>query len=450
MGLPPYIRTTAEKIASLRLEAARREAKSMDKIVVQGGRRLKGEVCVSGSKNAALPILMCSLLTSEPCLYQSIPNLADIDTTMRLLSGLGVNVEKEAWMRGGGDLALQSDRIDKLEASYELVKTMRASFLVLGPLVARFGEARVSTPGGCAIGARPVNLHLKGLEALGATIEQVHGYVEAKAKRLRGAKIYLDLPSVGATENLMTAASLAEGTTLIENAAKEPEIEDLAAVLNKMGGKVQGAGTGLITVEGVSSLHGVTHRVIPDRIEAASFVIAGALTGDQLRVTGARPAHLDAFLIKLKEAGVLIDCDDAGITVKGNGRVNGVDVTTLPFPGFPTDLQAQMMVLMAVAEGVSVITETIFENRFMHAQELDRMGADIRLEGNRAVVRGVRSLSGAPVMASDLRASIALVLAGLVANGTTEISRVYHLDRGYEHIERKLSQLGADIKRIKA
>jgi UDP-N-acetylglucosamine 1-carboxyvinyltransferase len=422
----------------------------MDKIVVQGGRRLKGEVCVSGSKNAALPILMSSLLTSEPCLYQSIPNLADIYTTMRLLSGLGVTVDKETLMHGGGDLVLQSDRIDKLEASYELVKTMRASFLVLGPLVARFGEARVSTPGGCAIGARPVNLHLKGLEAMGATIEQVHGYVEAKAKRLRGAKIYLDLPSVGATENLMMAAALAEGTTLIENAAKEPEIEDLAAVLNKMGGKVRGAGTGVITVDGVSSLHGVTHRVIPDRIEAASFVIAGALTGDQLRVTGARPAHLDAFLIKLKEAGVLIDCDDNAITVKGNGRVNSVNVTTLPFPGFPTDLQAQMMVLMAVAEGVSVITETIFENRFMHAQELDRMGADIRLEGNRAVVRGVRSLSGAPVMASDLRASIALVLAGLVANGTTEISRVYHLDRGYEHIERKLSQLGADIKRIKA
>jgi UDP-N-acetylglucosamine 1-carboxyvinyltransferase len=345
---------------------------------------------------------------------------------------------------------LQGDRINKLEASYELVKTMRASFLVLGPLVARFGEARVSTPGGCAIGARPVNLHLKGLEAMGATIEQVHGYVEAKAKRLRGAKIYLDLPSVGATENLIMAASLAEGTTLIENAAKEPEIGDLASVLNNMGGKVHGAGTDVISVEGVSSLHGVTHRVIPDRIEAASFVIAGVLTGESVRVTGARPAHLDAFLIKLKEAGVTVASDDDGISIKGNGRVKSVDITTLPFPGFPTDLQAQMMVLMAVADGVSVVTETIFENRFMHAQELDRMGADIRLEGNRAVVRGVPTLSGAPVMASDLRASVALVLAGLVANGTTEISRVYHLDRGYEHLERKLSQLGADIKRIKA
>jgi UDP-N-acetylglucosamine 1-carboxyvinyltransferase len=422
----------------------------MDKIVVQGGRRLNGEVAVSGSKNAALPILISSLLTSEPCIYQSIPNLADIYTTVRLLSGLGVSVDKEAWIHGSGDLVLQSGRINKLEASYELVKTMRASFLVLGPLVARFGEARVSTPGGCAIGARPVNLHLKGLEAMGATIEQVHGYVEAKAKRLRGAKIYLDLPSVGATENLMMAASLAEGTTLIENAAKEPEIEDLASVLNDMGGKVQGAGTDVISVEGVSSLHGVTHRVIPDRIEAASFVIAAVLTGDDVRVMGARPAHLDAFLIKLKEAGVTIASDDDGISIKGNGRVKSVNITTLPFPGFPTDLQAQMMVLMAVADGVSVVTETIFENRFMHAQELNRMGADIRLEGNRAVVRGVPTLSGAPVMASDLRASVALVLAGLVANGTTEISRVYHLDRGYEHLERKLSQLGADIKRIKA
>lgn len=423
----------------------------MDKIVVQGGCRLNGEVAVSGSKNAALPILISSLLTSEPCIYRSIPNLADIYTTVRLLSGLGVSVDKEAWIHGSsGDLVLQGDRINKLEASYELVKTMRASFLVLGPLVARFGEARVSTPGGCAIGARPVNLHLKGLEAMGATIEQVHGYVEAKAKRLRGAKIYLDLPSVGATENLIMAASLAEGTTLIENAAKEPEIGDLASVLNNMGGKVHGAGTDVISVEGVSSLHGVTHRVIPDRIEAASFVIAGVLTGESVRVTGARPAHLDAFLIKLKEAGVTVASDDDGISIKGNGRVKSVDITTLPFPGFPTDLQAQMMVLMAVADGVSVVTETIFENRFMHAQELDRMGADIRLEGNRAVVRGVPTLSGAPVMASDLRASVALVLAGLVANGTTEISRVYHLDRGYEHIERKLSQLGADIKRIQA
>jgi UDP-N-acetylglucosamine 1-carboxyvinyltransferase len=421
----------------------------MDKIVVQGGRRLNGEIAVSGSKNAALPILISSLLTSEPCAYQAIPNLADIHTTLRLLSGLGVGVEKEAWAGGSGDLILEADRIEKLEAPYDLVKTMRASFLVLGPLLARFGEARASTPGGCAIGARPVNLHLKGLEAMGALIEQVHGYVEVRAKRLRGAKIYLDLPSVGATENLMMAATLAEGTTLIENAAKEPEIEDLASVLNKMGGHVQGAGSDMITIEGVTTLHGTTHRVIPDRIEAASFLIAGALIGDRVRVTGARASHLDAFIIKLKEAGVTVVSDEHGVGIQGNGRIKSVDVTTLPYPGFPTDLQAQMMVLMAVADGVSVITETIFENRFMHAQELDRMGADIRLEGNRAIVRGVRALSGAPVMASDLRASVALVLAGLVANGTTEISRVYHLDRGYEHIETKLSQLGAAIERVK-
>jgi len=421
----------------------------MDKIIIQGGCPLEGEVTVSGSKNAALPILISSLLTAEPCVYQSIPNLADIHTTLRLLSGLGVKVDRTAWA-GGGDLMLQAERIDKFEASYDLVKTMRASFLVLGPLLARFGAARVSTPGGCAIGARPVNLHLKGLEALGATIEQDHGYLAAKAARLRGAKIYLDLPSVGATENLLMAAALAEGTTVIENAAKEPEIEDLAAVLNKMGAKINGAGSDIIKIEGVGELHGVTHRVIPDRIEAGSFVIAGALAGGEVTVKGARPAHLDAFLIKLKEAGLTLTVEEDGVRVKGGGKLKSVDVTTLPYPGFPTDLQAQTMVLMSVAEGVSVITETIFENRFMHAQELDRMGADIRLEGNRALIRGVKKLSGAPVMASDLRASVALVLAGLVAGGTTEVSRVYHLDRGYEHIERKLSQLGAKIERVKA
>jgi UDP-N-acetylglucosamine 1-carboxyvinyltransferase len=422
----------------------------VDKIIVQGGRRLEGEVTVSGSKNAALPILISSLLTAEPCVYQAIPNLADIHTTLRLLSGLGVKLDREAWARGGGDLTLQAEGVGKLEASYDLVKTMRASFLVMGPLLARFGEARVSTPGGCAIGARPVNLHLKGLEALGATIEQAHGYIVARVARLRGAKIYLDLPSVGATENLLMAAALAEGTTMIENAAKEPEIEDLAAALNAMGARIDGAGRDIIKIEGVSALHGVTHRVIPDRIEAGSFVIAGALSGGEILVKGARPAHLEAFLIKLKEAGLTLSADDNSIQVKGNGRLKSVDVTTLPYPGFPTDLQAQMMVLMAVADGVSVVTETIFENRFMHVQELDRMGAEIRLEGNRAVVRGVKELSGAPVMASDLRASVALILAGLVARGTTEISRVYHLDRGYERIEQKLSKLGARIERVKA
>jgi UDP-N-acetylglucosamine 1-carboxyvinyltransferase len=426
-----------------------RKAWTVDKIIIEGGRRLFGEVAVSGSKNAALPVLISSLLTSERCVYQGIPDLADIHTTLKLLGGLGVKSEKKAWENGSDDLALHAGSINRLEAPYDLVKTMRASFLVLGPLVARFGEARVSTPGGCAIGARPVNLHLKGLEALGATIEQQHGYVEAKARRLRGAKIYLDLPSVGATENLMMAATMAEGATVIENAAKEPEIEDLAATLNAMGANVHGAGTDIVRIEGVSALRGVQHRVIPDRIEAASFVIAGALTDGDVRVTGARPAHLEAFLIKLKEAGVDIVADENSVRVKDGKKVKSVDVTTLPYPGFPTDLQAQIMVLMSVADGASVITETIFENRFMHALELNRMGADIRLEGNRAVVRGVKELSGAPVMATDLRASVSLVLAGLVATGTTEISRVYHLDRGYEHIERKLSQLGAAIRRIK-
>jgi UDP-N-acetylglucosamine 1-carboxyvinyltransferase len=419
----------------------------MDKIIVSGGRRLEGEVTVSGSKNAALPILISSLLTDEPCRYSGVPDLMDIKTALKLLKGLGAAAGGEA---GSGCVTLQAGAIDKLEASYDLVKTMRASFLVLGPLLARFGEARVSTPGGCAIGVRPVNLHLKGLAEMGAEIETVHGYVEAKAKKLKGAKIYLDVPSVGATENLMMAATMAEGTTLIENAAKEPEIEDLAAVLNKMGARVGGAGTAIIKVEGVERLSGVSHRVIPDRIEAASFMVAAALTRGNVVVRNARPDHLDAFLLKLRETGLTISNDAESVTVTGNGRVKSVDITTLPYPGFPTDLQAQMMVLMAVADGVSVVTENIFENRFMHAQELNRMGADIRLEGNRAVVRGVEGLSAAPVMATDLRASVSLVLAGLVATGKTEISRVYHLDRGYEHIERKLSALGADINRMKA
>lgn len=421
----------------------------MDKIIIQGGRNLAGEVTVSGAKNAALPILVSTLLTSQACTYEGVPHLADIRTTLNLLSGLGVKVEQQLWREGGDTVTLQADGIDKLEAPYDLVKTMRASFLVLGPLLARFGQARVSTPGGCAIGARPINLHLKGLEAMGAVIAQSHGYVEAKASRLRGAKIYLDLPSVGATENLMMAATLADGTTLIENAAKEPEINDLADALNQMGARVKGVGTDIIRIDGVDALHGASHRIIPDRIEAGSFVIAAALTGGDVLVRGACAEHLEAFLIKLKEAGVAVSADKNGIRVQRNGKVNSVNLTTLPYPGFPTDLQAQMMVLMAVADGVSVITETIFENRFMHAQELDRMGAQIQLEGNRAVVRGVGELSGAPVMASDLRASVALVLAGLVAKGTTEVSRVYHLDRGYEEIEKKLSLLGGQIMRVK-
>ena len=422
----------------------------MDKIIVQGGKRLMGEVTVSGSKNAALPILIASLLTAEPCHYHRVPNLADIHTTLKLLGRLGVKIDKERWDRGSNELTLEAEFVTKLEASYDLVKTMRASFLVLGPLTARFGQARVSTPGGCAIGARPVNLHLKGLEAMGASIEHSHGYIEATAVRLRGAKIYLDLPSVGATENLMMAATLADGTTVIENAAKEPEIEDLANALNKMGARVRGAGTDIVQIDGVDSLHGFSHEIISDRIEAGSFVIASAITGGDVWIKGARAEHLDAFLIKLQEAGVVLSVDRGGIRVQRNGKVKSVDVTTLPYPGFATDLQAQVMVLMSVADGVSVITETIFENRFMHAQELDRMGAQIQLEGNRALVRGVRELSGAPVMATDLRASVSLILAGLVASGSTEVSRVYHLDRGYEHIEEKLSNLGAQIQRVKA
>lgn len=422
----------------------------MDKILIQGGRRLEGEVAVSGSKNAALPLLISSLLTPEKCLYQGIPDLMDIHTTLKLLSRLGVTVEKDGRQAGGaGQVALQAGGLSGMEAPYDLVKTMRASFLVLGPLLARFGRARVSTPGGCAIGMRPVNLHLKGLAEMGAEIDLVHGYVEARAKKLRGARIYLDLPSVGATENLMMAGTLAEGTTVIENAAKEPEIEELATVLNKMGARIDGAGGGIVTIEGVGGLHGVSHRVVPDRIEAGTFMVAAALTGGDIAVRGARPDHLDAFVLKLKEAGVGVAVAGDEIRVKGANKPKSVDITTLPYPGFPTDLQAQMMVLMSVSAGVSVITETIFENRFMHALELSRMGADIRLEGNRAIVKGVGSLSGAPVMATDLRASVSLVLAGLVAKGQTEISRVYHLDRGYEHIERKLSRLGADIQRVK-
>jgi UDP-N-acetylglucosamine 1-carboxyvinyltransferase len=419
----------------------------VDKIIVSGGRRLSGEVTVSGSKNAALPILISSLLTAEPCRYERVPDLVDIKTALKLLKWLGVAVESET---SSGCVTLQASRIDKHEAPYDLVKTMRASFLVLGPLLARFGQARVSTPGGCAIGVRPVDLHLKGLVAMGAEIELIHGYVEAKATKLKGAKIYLDVPSVGATENLMMAAALADGATLIENAAKEPEIEDLAAALNRMGARVAGAGSDIIKVEGVEHLRGAAHRVIPDRIEAGSFMVAAALTRGDVLVKDVRPDHLDAFLLKLKETGLELSVEADRVRVLGGGRVKSVDITTLPYPGFATDLQAQMMVLMAVADGVSVITENIFENRFMHAQELDRMGADIRLEGNRAVVRGVESLSAAPVMATDLRASVSLILAGLAAKGDTEISRVYHLDRGYEHIEKKLSALGADIKRIRS
>jgi len=421
----------------------------VDSILVRGGRRLQGEVVVSGSKNSALPVLISSLLTAEPCFYQNIPDLKDIYTTLRLLTRLGVKSKRESPSGKPGQLILRADSITELKAPYDLVKTMRASFLVLGPLLSRFGRATVSTPGGCAIGTRPVNLHLKGLTQMGASIELVHGYVQARAKRLYGTRIYLDLPSVGATENLMMAATLAKGTTVIENAAKEPEVTELASVLNKMGAKIDKPGSDTVTIEGVDVLGGVSHCLIADRIEAGTYLVAAALTDGEVVVRGARSDHLDSFLMKLKETGVTVSDEGNAIKVKGSGRGKSVDIVTLPHPGFPTDLQAQMMALMAVADGVSVITENIFENRFMHAQELKRMGGNIRLEGKRAIVKGVESLSGATVMATDLRASVSLILAGLVAKGVTEILRVYHLDRGYEHIEQKLSGLGADIERLK-
>jgi UDP-N-acetylglucosamine 1-carboxyvinyltransferase len=424
----------------------------VDKIVVRGGKPLRGEVRVGGSKNSALPLLFASLLTDEPCRFRNVPELADIRTTVRLLQDLGV----ELGSREGHTLTLRARALSSHEAPYELVKTMRASFLALGPLLAREGRARVSTPGGCAIGARPVNLHLAGLEKMGARLDVVHGYVEAEAplgpngRRLRGARIALDIPSVGATENLMLAATLADGTTEIENAAREPEIEDLAETLVEMGAHVAGAGSTVVRVEGVKALRGADHEVIPDRIEAGTFLVAGAITGGDCLVRGARGEHLDAFLAKLEEAGATIDRLDDGIRVRGPERPRAVRLKTAPFPGFATDLQAQMMALMTIAEGTATITETIFENRFMHALELGRLGANIAIDGNHAVVHGVERLSGAPVMATDLRASVSLILAGLAADNTTEIRRVYHLDRGYEHVEEKLSALGADIRREKA
>jgi UDP-N-acetylglucosamine 1-carboxyvinyltransferase len=417
----------------------------MDKIIIRGGRRLKGEVTVDGAKNAALPILLAALLTPQRCTFRNVPHVVDVRTTLRLLADLGCRVEED-----DGLITLQAERLARLEAQYDLVKTMRASFLCLGPLLARFGKARVSTPGGCAIGSRPVDLHLEGLQKMGARIRIVHGYVEAEADTLRGAAIYLDVPSVGATEHLMMIATLAQGTTTIEHAAREPEVVELARVLTAMGAKIQGAGEDVITVEGVAALSGVDFTIIPDRIEAGTFLMAAAATGGDVYVRGARADHLHAVILKLREAGVEIQDDADGVRAIGNGRLRSVDLKTMPYPGFATDLQAQMMVAMAMADGRSVISETIFENRFMHVLELNRMGADIKVEGNSAIVRGVATLSGAPVMATDLRASVCLVLAGLAADGVTEVSRVYHLDRGYVRIEEKLSALGADIRRVKA
>lgn len=426
----------------------------MDKIVIRGGVPLRGEVEVSGSKNSSLPLLFVSLLTEGECRFRRVPQLVDIRTALRLLQGLGVEVNQTKACpeqgRRDGEVVLQASHVTQLEAPYDLVKTMRASFLVLGPLLARFGRARVSTPGGCAIGTRPVNLHLEGLAQLGASIRLVQGYVEAEASRLKGTRIYLDFPSVGATENLLMAATLAKGTTAIENAAREPEIGDLAAVLNSMGARIYGAGSDVIIIEGVDELGGVEHEAIPDRVEAGTYMVAAAITSGEVFIRRAQVDHLGAFVLKLQEAGIAVEENSEGIRVTGSGRPISVDIKTLPYPGFPTDLQAQMMALMALADGRSVITETIFENRFMHIQELVRMGADIYVQGNSAIVRGVAMLSGAPVMATDLRASVSLILAGLAAQGVTEVSRIYHLDRGYERITEKLSRLGADIRRVKA
>jgi UDP-N-acetylglucosamine 1-carboxyvinyltransferase len=416
----------------------------MDKIVIQGGRRLEGTVRISGSKNAALPILFSSLLTDGVSTYSNVPSLRDIDSTLLLLSTLGVKVEADA-----GSVRIDAAGLNRCEAPYDLVRKMRASVLVLGPLVARLKRARVSLPGGCAIGARPINLHLKGLAALGAEIALEHGYVTASAKRLRGAEIYFDIVTVTGTENILMAAALAEGTTVLRNAACEPEVVALAEVLRRMGADIAGAGTPEITIRGVNSLRPVLAEIIPDRIETGTFMAAAALTGGRVTITHCKPAHVGAIVDKLRQAGARIDVQAHTLMVEGPEKLQSVDVMTQPYPGFPTDMQAQFMVMMSVADGVSVISETIFENRFIHVSELHRMGANILVSGDSATVRGVPRLSGAPVMASDLRASACLVLAGLVADPSTVVQRVYHLDRGYEAIEQKFSALGADIRRVR-
>ncbi|MCD4764427.1 MAG: UDP-N-acetylglucosamine 1-carboxyvinyltransferase [Desulfobacterales bacterium] len=415
----------------------------MDKIIVEGGRPLKGEVNISGAKNAALPILVSSLLTDGLCTFSNVPNLKDIESIKLLLSHLGAKIETDEDV-----VKIDAGNILNHEAPYDLVRKMRASILVLGPLVARLKKARVSLPGGCAIGARPINLHLKGLACLGASIELKHGYVEAYAKKLKGSEIYLDIATVTGTENIMMAAVLAKGSTVIHNAAREPEIIALADVLNKMGADIRGAGTSAITIMGVSSLSPVSVSIIPDRIETGTFMVAAALTGGDVKLLGTEPDHLEAVIHKLSLTGARIKTDGKNIRVKGIDNIASVDVKTLPYPGFPTDMQAQFMVLMSVARGLSLIFETVFENRFIHVGELKRMGADITIAGNAAMIKGVKMLSGAPVMASDLRASASLILAGLVAHGKTEINRVYHLDRGYEALEEKFAGLGAAIKRV--
>jgi UDP-N-acetylglucosamine 1-carboxyvinyltransferase len=419
----------------------------MDKLVIRGGEPLLGTIRISGSKNAALPCMAAALLTDEPVILENIPQVRDIETTRKLLAAMGAEVEL-GFGRAQHRTTICAKNLTAPEASYELVKTMRASTLVLGPLLARCGRARVSLPGGCAIGARPIDLHIKGLESLGAKITQEHGYVEASADRLRGAEIVFDKITVTGTEDLLMAATLADGETIMQNCAREPEVADVAALLNAMGARVEGAGTSTIKVTGVTRLHGARHRVIPDRIEAGTFIIAGALTGGDLNVISCEPKHLTAILQKLKETGVKTAIKADSVRVMGDQPLSGADLNTEEYPGFPTDMQAQYMALATQAEGTSIVTENIFENRFMHAQELVRMGANIKIEGRRAIVRGKTPLSGAAVLASDLRASASLVLAALVADGETIIDRVYHLDRGYENIEEKLKSVGAPIRRV--
>jgi len=417
----------------------------MDKLIVYGGTPLRGEIRISGAKNAALPVLVASLLADSPLTIGNVPHLQDITTTMELLGRMGVRLVV------GDKMVIEADSSQNtsVRAPYELVKTMRASILVLGPLLARFGEAEVSLPGGCAIGSRPVNLHIKGLQAMGAEINLEGGYIRARAKRLKGARIFMDLVSVTGTENIMMAATLADGTTIIENAAREPEVVDLAKCLMAMGAKIRGAGTDEITIEGVERLHGAVHDVIPDRIETGTYLVAAAMTGGSVRLRNARPDLLQAVLEKLREAGAAIETGPNWISLDMQGkRPKGVSLRTAPYPAFPTDMQAQFIALNAIAEGSGTVTETIFENRFMHVYELQRMGASIDMEGNTAIVRGVKSLKGAPVMATDLRASASLALAGLVAEGETIVDRIYHIDRGYECIEEKLAQLGARIRRV--
>lgn len=416
----------------------------MDKLIIQGGMPLEGEICISGAKNAALPILAATLLTHDTMEIGNVPHLHDITTTMALLGGMGSELTIDEKL----NIEVNNRHIDNFFAPYELVKTMRASILVLGPLLSRYGRADVSLPGGCAIGSRPVNLHISGLEAMGAEISVDGGYIRAQAKRLKGAMLTMDMVTVTGTENLMMAATLAEGRTVIENAAREPEVVDLAVCLNSMGAKIEGAGTDRIVIEGVETLHGTSHSILPDRIETGTYLVAAAMAGGRVKLKNTRPDLLDAVLAKLWEAGAVIELEDRAITLTmEKERPRAVDVHTSPFPGFPTDMQAQFTALNCVAEGSGTITENVFENRFMHIQELRRMGADVKVQGNVAICRGVEKLTGAPVMATDLRASASLVLAGLVAEGETAVDRIYHIDRGYETIEEKLQQLGARIRR---